>query len=165
MKRFLKYALIAASLFALNVQAESRSQTFAAASETNWVSKPMLLTSIYINNTSTNANLVKLFDAPATNVTYALTAYITSVATYSNAVVQTYTNFAGVTETFTNAGTWTVSTTNSAVTNSFRTLYVVTVPASTAVTITPVGGLYGSYGLLSTNGYACEMTLVYNPIR
>jgi len=112
-----------------------------------------------------DASYVRIYDSPATNLTYSsdtgYTNFTWAVTSYTN----TYTDFAGVsTELVSNALTW---TTNSIVgfTNTYPVIWEGSVPAATTLQIPLNTAHVVNFGLAITNSLPVTITTTYATAR
>lgn len=157
-----KLLLITSLLIGISLQGATLSKTITGANAgTNLLTTGFHLVSVAFTDTSGTNNPIKLFDAPTSTLTVVRSGF-TNTITYSTNIVITTTNFNGVVQLSTNAAVYTIPNNVTAVTNSYNTLTFLTIPASGSVTLTPLGGLYATYGLTATNLGTYSLTVTYS---
>lgn len=120
---------------------------------------------IQYSNAATNAITITMYDAPTNVLTYVVGAYTNNVISQQN-VVTTFTNYTGIVESQTNLTLVSTLTPVGQSTNSYRTVIVQTVPASSTVTFTPPSGLPVGFGLAAaTTATNITASIIYLPTR
>lgn len=162
MKKFLITLAMVAGILA---QAATTSTSMTAAATNSVVTTGARITLLTLANAGTNTLTVKLFDAPSTNLTYALGEW-SYYSNYLGNVTNTFTNAMGIITNaiYTNVMLST-SITNAATTNSFATLGTVVVPAGETIVVPYTSGLQTYRGLLITNsapGGTAVFTVTYS---
>ncbi len=120
--------------------------------------------SIIVANDTAAALTVKFYDSP-TNVFQFVNGAYTNYISYMTNIVSTFTTPAGVTQTNTNSGVYTVAQTVSASTNFYRVVATINVAASSSLVYYPTNGLLVAYGLSVTNNTNCTITTTWWPSR
>lgn len=141
--------------------------TNAAAGLAGLVSGKIKINSIYVNNATTNAVLVHIYDSPVgsgatLSTTYTNASYTVIGNSSPSSVVTTYTNVFGTVENWTNTVVTNLTTTVSAATNNYPKLVQINIAASSAATWTPSAATYTSFGLMASNGAAVTFQVNYN---
>lgn len=164
MKKFFNILLVMAALLTSRVLAIDVVTSLATNDTQSISSSGIYIASVTIQNATGVTGTFRLLDAPSTSLTYTRGSF-TVPTSYSTNYVSTYTNINGVVTSVTNSALFTLNTTVAASTNSYKTINLITVPANSTVTWTPVNGAYTVFGLLVTNNIVSTMTTSYAPIR
>lgn len=152
-------------LFTYNTQAQTITTVNATAEGLNSIiTNGARILSVTLTASSTNTAFVRFVDSYATNLTYTLSSY-TNFITYATNIVSVYTTPAGVSQTNTNSGVYTVKQTVAASTNNYPTITTMSAGTNATVTWTPTTGNASGQmimrGLTATNDNACTITVRY----
>lgn len=131
------------------------------ASGVNLISStPVQINSIQLFDTSGAANTITLYDNDSASSTNRVRQAYTITTQYSTNVVMSFTNFAGVVQTYTNTVLARVNSTQAAATNEARRVTRVVIPANSTVTIAPTIPFGLSYGaqILATGAAVYNLT-------
>jgi len=146
MKRLL-ISLIA--LIAVSIQAATVATTVIQAGTSNVLTGSLVASQFVLTSGAASAARVDIYDSPSAVLTNIVPAYITS-GSYVTNYITSYTNYFGVQNNFTNVALVQYSITNSAATNTYPRLLVIT--AGTNETVAIQGVNYGfNSGLTITN--------------
>lgn len=127
-------------------------------------SRQVFIAQVTVANATAVTNTLSLYDAPTNVLTWTRGAY-TNTYTYATNIVQTWTNFSGVSTSVTNAAVFTASNPVAAATNDYRLLTSIVVGPGATVTYTPVNGLLTSFGLAAKSLTNATVTVEYSDIR
>ena len=105
------------------------------------------ISNFQVNDTSGSANTVILYDNDSASSTNRVYAAYTGVVQYTTNIVTTFTNFTGVSQSYTNTVLKTDNITVAASTNQARRVFTFTVPANGSVTFTPTYPAGTTFGL------------------
>lgn len=155
-------ALLLASVAFSAAKAATATATVTTASTNSLITVGARIQSYVVANSSAATCTIKFFDAPSTSLTYTNPAY-TNYVSYTTNIVTSYVTYSGVTNSLTNSGLYSYSSTVAAATNNYRTIVTLTVPAGETVTYTPTDGTLVSFGLTSTNSTNAAITITYSP--
>lgn len=132
--------------------------TLTSATVSNLFSAPRIIQNVTILATTTNNTTVKFYDSSNASTSIVRAAY-TSYSSYATNYDVVFTNSAGLLVTNTFDGIYTSSTSNSAVTNERPRVGVITVPASSQLSLdTQWQTIRGLSALPSAN---CIVTVTY----
>lgn len=166
-KFFLKLTSVVAAMTFLSATLIAETATFnpTSTSTTSVLQQPARIQQVLYSNSATNSVTITFYDAPTNTLTFVAGAVTNNVYSLSS-VVSTYTNLSGVVNSTTNTMLVSTLTPAIATTNSYRTLMVQTVPASSSILYTPPIALPVGFGLAAastaTNVVA---TITYLPTR
>ena len=162
MKRIL--SLIALVALTFNIQAVSVTATVAGNGKTNILalmpSGTAKVTSVTLGNLGAAVQTLSFYDSPDGVYFYTNAAYITTTSYATNTYVL-YTNYFGMTNSFTNTFLMDVTNTVAASTNLWPIRAVTVLPASATTTMYPVNYLF-DYGMWVTNSGANAVTITIN---
>lgn len=160
-------SLLFAALTALSVNAVTSVTTITSSATTTNALLPtaqLYVSQITVANATAVTNTLAFYDAPTNVLAWTRAAY-TNTVTFSTNIVQTFTNFSGVTQSVTNAAVYTVSNPVAAATSNYKSLTTIVVGPGSTVTYTPVNGLLTSFGLAATSLTNATVTVEYSNIR
>lgn len=130
MKKFISIISLA-TLLSLQASAVTVALTIASGVATNIIPGfgSAKITQIIASTTGTNTATFNIFDSPTNQFLYTNAAY-TNIISYGTNYVTTYTNYYGVTNSFTNLALFDASNTNAASTNFYPLRINVTAPSN-----------------------------------
>ena len=149
-------ALAAASFAAtVSINVNNASFTNVLAGFNN----PVTVTAVQLSSTGTGTNAsIWLIDTPTNSLTYSNSAYTTTIS-YATNYISTWTNFYGVTQSWTNISLVDVSFTNAASTNAYPVRAILSAAAGSVVTYNNLNANFYN-GLWATNLSTATNTLI-----
>lgn len=138
------------------------STTFTNANTNAVITGYLAIKSITLaNSTSTGAATITLYDAPSTNLTYALSSYTNNTTSSVVTNKTRWTNYFGAYQTNSFLMVTNTTTVVAASTNLYPTLLSVSVPAGNTYTYTYADGIEALRGVLATANTNSVITIEY----
>lgn len=164
MKKLLSLIVATVCLVAFNTEGATVTGTYTSAGTNSLLSVSGMGKSIVIANSSAAASVVKLFNAPSTDLTYTLAAY-TNTTSYTTNLTNVYTTTTGISQTNIKSGVLVINQQQvAASTNNYDVIATFTVPANNTLTYTWGGnGVRFGNGVLVTNSTNANITFTYVP--
>jgi len=132
------------------------------ASRVSLIPGPLTLLSITAQNvTNSGVATIYFIDAPSTSVSFTNNTYITRGFYTTNANVVTYTNFFGLTNSWTNSALISYSITNSAATNPYTIIQTFVINSNATAISQFTQPVFVPNGLLVTNVGGVVITVEY----
>lgn len=161
MKRFFSFL----SMLLLIAAAAFGQTSGSLASGVNLISStPLQIGSFQVFDTSGAANTITVYDNDSASSTNRVRAAYTTTTQYTTNVVMTFTNFAGVVQTYTNTVLARVNSTVAASTNEARRVFRIVVPANGTVTVDPALPYGTTFGVQALATGAAQYNLVTAPL-
>jgi len=161
-------AFIVCSLIVFTPYGVSAAQVVSAIatnSLTSILTNQSHIANITLANGTGVAGTVRIYDSATTNLTYSFGGY-TNVVYSTSSVTNSYTDFAGVSQSIITTSLVATDVEVSAGNGTYPVLATVNVPANTILTVTlPAGGWNSNFGLAMTNDVAMSATVTYSTVR
>lgn len=165
MKKLIKKITALSAVLALSFATMADSAIFNPTSTavTSVLTSPVAIQQVTFNNAAVAAITVTLYDSPTNSTTWLNSAYTNNVYTLVNRV-STNTTINGVVSYTTNKTLVSTLTAVGATTNNYRTLYIVTIPASSSTTWTPPQAQFAGFGVAgAASATNVTATITYLP--
>jgi hypothetical protein len=165
LNKIIAIASAVGALCTMHVKGATANLTTTGWGTNNLLSAAAYITSFTIANPTAATLNFRIFDSAGTNLTWTNSTF-TNFTTYaSNTFLSIFTNIVGVVTTNTNSVVYSIATTNTVQTGSYRTILALAVPANTTTTWEPVDGTVAGFGLCVTNNTNINITVNYSNIR
>lgn len=163
MKQFILSVLVASLMTFGVVAQQSASVTIPANGFTNFTINPgqLLVVGMVIN--SAGSNTLQFVDTPAKTLLWTNSSFVYT-GTYVSNVVTTWTNYYGVTNSYTNNALVRYSITNATTTNSWPVRLTTAATASGLQNLTPLNVAF-DYGLFITNSGPTNATVTISYVQ
>lgn len=153
-------SLIASVSVALGAYADSGTWTIANGAMSNLLSSPVKITQIIYQSTSTNTTQFSAVDSPSATFTNIIAGFSTITQKATN-YITTYTNFFGVSNSFTNLALISATNTITAQTNTYPTQFTLFAATNTQARVDNAN-FYFINGFTVTNSGAGPVTITVN---
>lgn len=153
-------SLIASVSVALGAYADSGTWTIANGAMSNLLSSPVKITQIIYQSTSTNTTQFSAVDSPSATFTNIIAGFSTITQKATN-YITTYTNFFGVSNSFTNLALISATNTIPAQTNIYPTQFTLFTATNSQARVDNAN-FYFINGFTVTNSGAGPVTITVN---
>lgn len=152
------------TLFILAMTAFAQTSGTLASGVNLISSSPLQIGSFQVFDTSGANNTITVYDNDSASSTNRVRAAYTTTTQYTTNVVMTFTNFAGVVQTYTNTVLARVNSTVAASTNEARRVFRIVVPANGSVSVDPILPYGTTFGVQALATGAAQYNLVAQPL-